>query len=43
MLLVAGPGMARRNLGTRASFADVASSWAKAFGLGWAGPGTSVF
>jgi len=43
MLLVAGPGMAGRNLGTRATFADVASSWAKAFGLGWAGPGTSIF
>ena len=43
MLLVAGPGMAGRNLGTRATFADVAASWAQAFGLGWAGPGTSVF
>ncbi|MGK0617329.1 phosphopentomutase [Meiothermus cerbereus] len=43
MLLVAGPGMAGRNLGTRATFADLAKSWAKAFGLGWAGPGTSVF
>jgi len=43
MLLVAGPGMAGRNLGTRATFADLAASWAQAFGLGWAGPGTSVF
>ncbi len=42
MLLVVGPGMAGKDLGTRASFADLAASWAKAFGLGWEGPGVSV-
>ncbi|MBO1436798.1 phosphopentomutase [Meiothermus sp. CFH 77666] len=42
MLLVVGPGMAGKDLGTRASFADLAASWARAFGLGWEGPGVSV-
>ncbi len=43
MLLVAGPGMTGRDLGTRATFADLAASWAQAFALSWPGPGTSVF
>ncbi|MCS7058803.1 MAG: phosphopentomutase [Meiothermus sp.] len=42
MLLVVGPGMAGADLGTRATFADLGASWAKAFGLSWAGPGVSV-
>lgn len=42
MLLVAGPGMAGRDLGTRATFADLAVTWAKLFGLTWDGPGTAI-
>ncbi|MCX7783971.1 MAG: phosphopentomutase, partial [Meiothermus sp.] len=41
MLLVVGPEMAGKDLGTRATFADLAASWARGFGLGWEGPGTS--
>lgn len=42
MLLVAGPGMAGRDLGTRETFADLAATWAKLFGLEWDGVGTSM-
>lgn len=42
MLLVVGPGMAGRNLGTRATFADLAATWAQRFGLNWEGPGTAI-
>lgn len=42
MLLVAGPGMAGKALGTRQTFADLAATWAKLFGLGWEGAGTSI-
>jgi phosphopentomutase len=42
MLLVAGPGMAAKDLGTRATFADLAASWAGLLGLRWQGAGTSV-
>ncbi len=39
MLLAAGPGLAGRDLGTRGTFADIAASLAKAFGIAWDGPG----
>lgn len=42
MLLVAGPGMAGRDLGTRETFADLAASWARLFRLPWGGPGMPV-
>lgn len=42
MLLVAGPGMAGRDLGTRATFSDLAATWAKLFGITWDGPGTAI-
>jgi phosphopentomutase len=42
LLLVAGPGMTGKDLGTRATFADLAASWAKLFGLQWDGPGTAI-
>lgn len=42
MLLAAGPGMAGRDLGTRASFADLAPSWAGLLGLRWEGPGQAI-
>lgn len=42
MLLVAGPGMAGRDLGTRATFADLGASWIRRFGLKWDGPGTAI-
>lgn len=41
LLLVAGPGMAGRNLGTRHSFADLGATWAHLFGVAWSGPGES--
>ncbi len=42
MLLVAGPGMAGRDLGTRETFADLAATWAKLLEIRWEGPGNSV-
>jgi len=42
MLLVAGPGMAGKNLGTRATFADLAATWARLLGLQWEGAGVSI-
>lgn len=42
LLLVVGPGMVGKDLGTRATFADLAASLARVFGLRWTGPGTSV-
>jgi len=42
MLLVVGPGMAGRDLGTRKTFADLAATWAKLFDLKWDGPGTEM-
>lgn len=42
MLLVAGPGMAGRDLGTRATFADLAASWARLLGVRWNGEGVSI-
>ena len=42
MLLVAGPGMAGRDLDTRQTFSDLAATWAKLFGLEWDGPGTAI-
>jgi phosphopentomutase len=42
MLLVAGPGMAGRDLGTRKTFSDLAATWAKLFNLRWDGPGTAI-
>lgn len=42
MLLVAGPQMAGRDLGTRATFSDLGATWAKLLGVAWEGPGDSV-
>ncbi len=42
MLLIAGPGMAGRDLGTRATFADLGATWAKLLDTRWEGPGDSV-
>ncbi|MBF6595799.1 MAG: phosphopentomutase [Thermaceae bacterium] len=42
MLLVVGPGMAGKDLGTRKTFSDLAATWAKLFGLKWDGPGTAI-
>ncbi len=42
LLLVVGPGMAGRELGTRRTFADVGASWARLFGVDWDGPGEAV-
>lgn len=42
MLLVAGPGMTGRDLGTRKTFSDLATTWAKLFNLSWDGPGTAI-
>ncbi|MER3481527.1 MAG: phosphopentomutase [Meiothermus sp.] len=42
MLLVAGPGMAGRDLRTRGTFSDLAATWAHLFGLAWDGPGTAI-
>jgi phosphopentomutase len=42
MLLVAGPGMAGKDLGTRPTFADLAASWARLFELQWDGAGVSI-
>ncbi len=41
MLLVAGPEMAGKDLGTRSTFADLAATWAKLFGLKWDSPGAA--
>ncbi len=43
MLLLAGAGMAGKDLGTRQTFSDIAASWAKLLGIDWTGPGNSVF
>jgi len=42
MLLVVGPGMAGRDLGTRETFADLAATWARLLEIRWEGPGNSV-
>jgi phosphopentomutase len=42
MLLVVGPGLAGRDLGTRETFADVGATWAKLLGVPWEGPGEAV-
>ncbi|AEB12593.1 phosphopentomutase [Marinithermus hydrothermalis] len=42
LLLAVGPGLAGRDLGTRATFADLGASWARIFGVAWEGPGTPV-
>ncbi len=41
MLLAVGPGLAGRDLGTRATFADLGATWARLFDLPWAGPGVA--
>lgn len=43
LLLVYGQGMAGRNLGTRQTFADVAATLAKRFGVRWHGPGQAIY
>ncbi|HGY09539.1 MAG TPA: phosphopentomutase, partial [Oceanithermus profundus] len=42
MFLVAGPGMAGRDLGTRETFADLGATWARLLDVDWKGPGSSV-
>ncbi len=42
MLLVVGPGMSGKDLGTRATFADLAATWARLLGLRWEGAGVSI-
>ncbi len=39
MLLAVGPGLAGKDLGTRETFADLAATLAKLFGVSWEGPG----